>query len=50
MFIRVMVTLFQLILAGVFAANIRRERLRAEKAVNLASMVLIVITIYTVWR
>lgn len=48
--IQIIATLFQLILAGVFAANIRRERLRAEKAVNLASMVLIVITIYTVWR
>lgn len=48
--IRTIVTLFQLILAGVFIDNIRRERPKTEKTVNLISLALVAITIYTVWR
>lgn len=48
--IQTIITLFQLVLAGVFIANIRRERPRAEKTVNLVSLALIATTIYTVWR
>ena len=48
--IQTIITLFQLALAGVFVANIRRERPKTEKAVNLISLALVAITIYTVWR
>ena len=48
--IQTIVTLFQLILAGVFIANIRREKPRTGKTVNLVSLALVAITIYTVWR
>ena len=48
--IQTIVTLFQLILAGVFITNTKRERPRTEKMVNLVSLALVAITIYTVWR
>ena len=48
--IQTIITLFQLVLAGLFIANTRRERPRVEKTVNLVALALIGTTIYTVWR